>query len=47
MKKMVGFRNIAAHQYEKLNLLIIRHIVENRLNDFLKFTQIVLQQTKK
>ncbi|CAB1275799.1 type VII toxin-antitoxin system HepT family RNase toxin [Candidatus Nitrosacidococcus tergens] len=47
MKKMVGFRNIAVHQYEKLNLLIIHYIIENNLNDFLKFTQIILKQAKK
>ena len=31
---MVGFRNIAVHDYQKLNLEIVRSILERILGDF-------------
>ena len=34
LKSMVGFRNVAAHDYRKLNLAVIRNILETHLNDF-------------
>jgi uncharacterized protein YutE (UPF0331/DUF86 family) len=43
LKKMVGFRNVAIHDYQKLNLDIIRSIVVNHLDDFLAFTQLLLR----
>ena len=43
LKKMVGFRNVAIHDYQKLNLDIVRSIVVNRLDDFLAFTELLLR----
>ncbi len=37
MQAMVGFRNIAVHNYEKINLEIVRAIIEQRLGDFNEF----------
>lgn len=37
MRKMVGFRNIAVHEYQELNPLIIKSILSNRLGDFEDF----------
>lgn len=37
MKRMVGFRNIAIHQYEKLNLNVLESIIVNHLEDFRAF----------
>lgn len=34
MKAMVGFRNVAVHDYKTLNLKIIQVIVESHLEDF-------------
>ncbi|KXG76320.1 type VII toxin-antitoxin system HepT family RNase toxin [Thermotalea metallivorans] len=34
IKKMIGFRNIAVHNYEKLNLAILQKVIENHLEDF-------------
>lgn len=34
LQAMVGFRNIAVHDYQKLNLLVVRNILKNRLQDF-------------
>ena len=42
LKKMVGFRNVAVHDYQKLNLDIVRHILVERLDDFLEFTRLLL-----
>jgi uncharacterized protein YutE (UPF0331/DUF86 family) len=43
LKKMVGFRNIAIHDYQKLSLEIVRRIIVERLDDFLAFAQVLLR----
>ena len=43
LKKMVGFRNVAVHDYQQLNLDIVRHILVERLDDFLEFTRVLLR----
>lgn len=43
MKKMVGFRNVAIHEYQKLNLDIVRRIVVEHLDDFVAFTRLLLR----
>ena len=43
LKKMVGFRNVAIHDYQKLNLDIVRRIIVEHLDDFLVFTEILLR----
>ena len=43
LMNMVGFRNIAIHDYQALNLDILQAILEKHLNDFKSFTPIVLQ----
>ena len=43
MKKMVGFRNVAVHDYQKLNIEVVRSIVRERLDDFLEFTRVLLR----
>ena len=37
MQGMVGFRNIAVHDYQNLNLEIVVAIIENHLGDFEEF----------
>lgn len=37
LKLMIGFRNIAVHNYQDLNLEIIQKIIENHLEDFEEF----------
>lgn len=34
MKSMVGFRNIAVHDYKALNMKVVQAIIENHLKDF-------------
>ena len=42
MKAMVGFRNIAVHDYQTINISILKEIIENHLNDFTSFTEQIL-----
>ncbi len=42
MQKMVGFRNIAVHDYRKLSLEILRSILDTRLDDFRDFARTVI-----
>lgn len=41
LKSMVGFRNIAVHDYQSVNLLIIKEIIEKHIYDLGKFTQYI------
>ena len=34
LKRMVGFRNVAIHDYQRLSLPIVRSIIEKHLEDF-------------
>jgi uncharacterized protein YutE (UPF0331/DUF86 family) len=43
MKKMVGFRNIAVHEYQALLLPITIGIITQHLDDFLTFSKTLLQ----
>ena len=43
LKRMVGFRNIAVHDYQTLQLPITVSIIETHLDDFLQFTKTLLQ----
>lgn len=38
---MVGFRNIAIHNYQKLNIKIIQAIIEKHLKDLVSFSEII------
>lgn len=38
MKRMIGFRNIAVHDYQKLLLPIVESIINNHLDDFLQYS---------
>lgn len=42
MRSMVGFRNIAVHDYQKLQLPIVVSIIEKHLDDFLAYTRQLL-----
>jgi uncharacterized protein YutE (UPF0331/DUF86 family) len=39
MRAMVGFRNIAIHEYQQLDTSILQQIIENHLVDFEQFLQ--------
>ncbi len=41
LKKMVGLRDIAVHDYQELNLDIVKFVVENHLVDFQNFGKVI------
>ena len=42
MQKMVGFRNVAVHNYRKLSMEILRSILSSRLGDFRDYVRMVI-----
>lgn len=42
LKAMVGFRNIAVHDYQALNLDVVQNIINKHLTDFSAFASLVL-----
>ncbi|MES1146780.1 MAG: DUF86 domain-containing protein [Solimonas sp.] len=42
LKAMVGFRNLAVHQYHDIDLTIVEHILQHTLDELLKFAQRML-----
>jgi len=43
LKKMVGFRNLAIHEYTKLRLDVIDYIIKNRIFDSLEFVKRIIE----
>ena len=41
---MVGFRNIAVHDYQQLDLVILKSILEHRLGDLDEFVQVITKR---
>ncbi len=41
MKAMIGFRNIAVHNYSNLDVKIVIAIIETHLDDFGRFTKMI------
>lgn len=44
LKRMVAFRNIAAHDYQSMLMPILVNVITQHLDEFLSFTQTVLQR---
>jgi uncharacterized protein YutE (UPF0331/DUF86 family) len=47
MARMVGFRNVAVHDYQRLNLDIVKAIIVERLDDFRAFGRVALEQARR
>lgn len=47
LKKAVGFRNIAVHNYESINWSIVHSIVKYHLADFSEFAKVVAVKLEK
>ncbi len=43
MQHMVGFRNIAVHEYTRLNLDVVRAIIIKQLDDFRTFSSTIVK----
>jgi len=46
LKKMIGFRNIAVHEYQRLQLPITAHIIQHRLGDFREYVTALLKRQR-
>ena len=46
LKRMVGFRNIAVHDYQRLDIDIVRSIVHERLDDFGAFARVLVTRAR-
>lgn len=44
LQAMVGFRNIAVHDYQQLDLVILKSILEHRLVDLDEFVRVITQR---
>jgi uncharacterized protein YutE (UPF0331/DUF86 family) len=44
LEAMVGFRNIAVHNYRGLDLNIVRAVIEHRLDDLKSFASLMIQR---
>jgi len=44
LKRMVGFRNIAVHDYQSLQLPITINVITLHLDEFLRFSAAILQR---
>ncbi|MEI7608210.1 MAG: DUF86 domain-containing protein [Rhodospirillaceae bacterium] len=44
LQKMVGYRNIAVHDYQTLSLPITVAVIERHLDDFLVFSRVLLSE---
>ncbi|MCG8451862.1 MAG: DUF86 domain-containing protein [Spirochaetales bacterium] len=42
MKMMVGFRNIAVHEYQRLDINILKAVIEKHLDDLREYGETVL-----
>lgn len=40
LKPMVGFRNIAVHDYQNVNMKVVQTIIEKHLIDFEEYTRV-------
>jgi uncharacterized protein YutE (UPF0331/DUF86 family) len=43
MQKMVGFRNVAVHEYARLNLDVVRTIITKQLDDFRAYSSTIVK----
>ncbi len=43
MQRMVGFRNVAIHEYTRLNLDVVYAIITKHLNDFRLFSSMIVK----
>ena len=47
LKRMVGFRNIAIHNYREISLDIVEKIITERLDDFRDYTRALVSQSSR
>ncbi len=45
LQRMVGYRNIAVHDYQSLNMAVTVAVIERHLDDFLAFSRTILTRS--
>ena len=45
MKHMVGFRNLAVHDYQRLLLAVAERVIQRDLDDLLAFSEVVVRRS--
>lgn len=43
LEGMVGFRNTLVHEYQQLQIKIMKDVIENHLDDLIKFTSLLME----
>ena len=43
MEKMVGLRNLLVHQYEEVDVQVLKKVIETRLDDLLAFVDCIIE----
>ena len=46
LEKMVGFRNVLVHEYQKLDLKLMTEVIENHLEELIDYTNFIMQKFK-
>jgi uncharacterized protein YutE (UPF0331/DUF86 family) len=46
LKKMVGFRNVSVHEYQRINYDIVVKIIHSGMNDLIEFTDVVFESSR-
>lgn len=44
MKGMVGFRNVAVHQYQRIDYTIVEIVIKEHLGDFRRYTKTLIDR---
>jgi len=44
LERMVGFRNVLIHEYQKMNINLMIEVIENRLDDLLAFSDCIVRE---
>lgn len=43
MRGMVGFRNVAVHEYQRVDNAVVQAVINNHLNDFREFNRLLIE----
>ena len=44
LENMVGFRNTLVHQYQELDIQLMKDVIEKRLDDLIDFTNFIIKE---
>lgn len=44
LENMVGFRNTLVHQYQELDIQLMKNVIEKRLDDLIDFTNFIIKE---